>query len=427
MQNQNLLIPQVCKVTTLNAKFKRNVNTFYGQATNGNVTVMNFKNGNEGFSLDRVRDITTALSVDLKNNMNDPNVNVMVSVGVRFPFGYKSSTHLTQLGDDTNIWDPYEYDPDEHVLAKYNDPNMKIYSFDVYLIMNQNGGGCGKYNDCLFDCLMKLTNGHMPDKINHPKKLKKFFGVERIDLINATSSKMKDLEILLSNCNLYIGGNESYYTSCQQNDRYYKYHINLKGAHYTVKHMADRVKLGFSFHEELSPMIFKMGKDTVEVYDGEKQRNISFDKFQKYKTEYKYIMIPVEKSGDFKQTYLDFIKGADELKIATKESVYQINLYKTGSLRNTVRDLFTKMTYGIDEPDEIDEFEGNLLMRGNRGGLQFMNQYDGPAYKYDFVSRYSSIMNSTKCIPMKKGKFITMSQEEIDIIASKKHTPKFGI
>ena len=115
------------------------------------------------------------------------------------------------------------------------------------------------------------------------------------------------------------------------------------------------------------------------------------------------------------------------MKKATEKNIYPINLYKSGTIKNTVLNLFSKMTQGIQEPDEIDEFEGMLLQRANRGGLQFNKPFEGKIYKYDYVSRYSSIMTTSKCIPMKKGNFTTFTQEEMNELINKKYTPKFGI
>ena len=83
------------------------------------------------------------------------------------------------------------------------------------------------------------------------------------------------------------------------------------------------------------------------------------------------------------------------------------------------------MKQGIPEPDEIDEFEGIKLQRANKGGFQFNKPFEGKIYKYDYVSRYSSIMTTSKCIPMKKGNFATFTQKEINELKNKKYTPEF--
>jgi hypothetical protein len=67
------------------------------------------------------------------------------------------------------------------------------------------------------------------------------------------------------------------------------------------------------------------------------------------------------------------------------------------------------------------------LKKANRGGLIFAIPYKGECYKYDFNSRYPSIMCSTKCIPMKKGNFTTITQAEMDKKVANKFTPKYGI
>lgn len=419
MSEKNIIIPQASSVDVINAKFTK----FYGHSNSGNITVMNFSDNN-GYSIEQIQNITNALSQDLKKSLKDPNVEVKVSIGVKFPFGYKSSKMLTDLGQDVDIWNPNEYDPDEEFMKKYNDPNLRAKSFDMYLIVVPRAGGCsGKYNDCFYDCIKKLTNGNLPDKINHPRKLKKFFGVGRKDLIDAKSPKMPELEKLLNNCNINIGGDDVFYTTHQPENKYYKYHINLKAGHYTPKHMPGRQITGFN-HEERQPVIFKYVKnDDVEIYKGDKVEIVSKKAF----AELKENKIPKEEKKTLIETYDDFIRDSDILKESTKDYAHPINFYRTGVIKNTILDLFNKMTYGLPEPDEIDEFEGKKLIDANRGGLQMCQPFEGKCYKYDFVSRYGSIMSSTKCIPMKKGTWMTMTQDEMDDKVQKKHTLKYGI
>ena len=90
-------------------------------------------------------------------------------------------------------------------------------------------------------------------------------------------------------------------------------------------------------------------------------------------------------------------------------------------------DLFNKTTHGIPEPDNISGLEGELLIKGNRAGLIFAVPYKGKLWKYDFVSRYPSKMITTKCIPMKAGYFDTIDQTYIDQLATKQHTPSYGL
>jgi hypothetical protein len=412
------MIPEPSGVVKLNQKFE----TFYGEKIDGNVTVINFTGS---YSKEQVQEITNQMSAQLKKNMVAPNMKAMVSVGVKYPFGYKSSQNLTELGQVCNIWDPYEYDPDEELMKKYNDVNMRIKSFDMYIMMTPTQGGCsGPYNDCFYDCLKRLTNNKLPEQINHPKKLKKFFKVDRKDLIDINSPEMPKLEKLLANCNIYIGGDHQY-ISQQPSDRRYKYYINLKGKHYTPKHIPKREKLGM-IHEEKKPITFIIDKrDVMDIYSENGHETVPYAKFDEFKK--KYNMIPCNKNSTLEETYNDFMENATKLKEMTSDKFYQINLFKTGDLRNTVKTMFTQFTYGIPEPDEIDEFEGRLLKAASRGGLQMCKQYKGECYKYDFVSRYGSIMCSTKCIPMKKGKFATITQKEMDEKIAKKHTPKYGI
>ena len=413
------MLPEDYTVTKLNVKY----NKFYKQNHNGNITVLSFK---QKCKLSEIQQITNDISKDLKKNMKDnDDIEINVSVGIKFTFGYKSSLRLTKLGDKTELWNPFEYDPDEDLITKYNDPNALV-SFDMYLLVINKSGGCSnKNNDCFYDCIKILTNGILPDKINHPAKMKKFFEIERTDKIPYDSIKMNELEKLLKNCNLNIGGDATYISN--QETKQYNYILNLKGGHYTIKQDDTRIKLGYQRIKEAKPMIYLKKKNHVIIFDG-KLKEISYIEFDKILHGYDYILLPMKRGTDnFEEIYNIFIKNADALKKATENNVHKINLYKTGTTKNTVYNLFMKMTQGITEPDEINEFEGKMLKNAMGGGLQFNQSYEGKAYKYDYVSRYSSIMCSNKCIPMKEGKFITFTQDDMDILINKKHTPKYGI
>ena len=189
------MLPTDYEITKLNVKYS----TFHKEAHSGNITVLNFK---QKCKLEEIQKITNDISKDLKKNMKaTDDIEIKVSVGIKFPFGYKSSFHLTNLGDETELWNPFEYDPDEDRLTQYADPNATM-TFDMYLLVINKTGGCSKItNDCLYDCIKKLTNNELPAKISNPSKSKKFFDIERNDKICYNSPKMKELEELL-NCNL---------------------------------------------------------------------------------------------------------------------------------------------------------------------------------------------------------------------------------
>ena len=142
----NNIVPAVSRLSRLNQTYK----TFYGNNVNGNVTVMTFKDI-QGFTKERVLNIATTISKDLYNKMTPQKLiqtRIQMSVGVRFAFGYKSSTHLTELGEEANIWDPNAYAPDVDVLYNFNNPLMRIHKFDIFLMTRPRAGGCnGSYND----------------------------------------------------------------------------------------------------------------------------------------------------------------------------------------------------------------------------------------------------------------------------------------
>ena len=96
-------------------------------------------------------------------------------------------------------------------------------------------GGAGKHNDCLFDAIKTLTNGHLPLRISSPYKFKQFFGVGRSDPIPWNHPKMPELEDVLNDCKLYIQGDANYISKFEGIKRRNTYYVNLRNGHYTPK------------------------------------------------------------------------------------------------------------------------------------------------------------------------------------------------
>ena len=422
MANPPLTLPK--HVTKLTQNFR----TFHGHVHRGNVDVLNFRN-EAGWSLDEIRTISNGWSKHLQTAMARPNLTMQMSVGVKFNAGYKSSTHLTNAGEDVDIWGPNPYNPTEEEVTNYEASRPK--TFDIYLMARPTEGGCSKTgskaaitNDCLFDALVTLTANTLPSKINTARKLKTFFGVERNAVIPCDPEKMAALEALMRNCNINIIGDVDYVSQAPAH-RHYRYTINLKAGHYEETHNPYRQVLGYKFRNE-RPFIIRSG-DTL--FDGVECKKYDYTSSEFLKKQKNCVFVDLIDRLGWEGTMKKYEEDNDALKDATSFAHgyrYQLNLKKALSFKDSILTLFMHSTFGMEEPAPIDGIEGKLLKWTQRGGLVFAHPYTGVLYKYDWVSRYASVMMSTKCIPMKPGAYCTITQAYVDALIEKKHTPKYG-
>eukprot|EP01038_Epipyxis_sp_PR26KG_P017281 gene17281-23831_t len=110
----------------------------------------------------------------------------------------------------------------------------------------------------------------------------------------------------------------------------------------------------------------------------------------------KYILIQKdEESIDMKNLDMQ-----QQYEVIYKEAVYfkkltdgKINRFKTGSVAKTALQLYYDLCMFL-EPDQIEEYEAEILEKCYRGGLIFGVKYKGKGFKYDIVSEYPSIMIS---------------------------------
>ena len=115
-----------------------------------------------------------------------------------------------------------------------------------------------------------------------------------------------------------------------------------------------------------------------------------------------YIVIPVKSNTNLVDEYTKFIHDADALKKATNGL---INLYKTGSIKNTAMHLFDKLSKTIENPEPIRPDEARWIERATTGAVIWNEKYEGEAYEYDIKSQYPSLLRSQLILPTKRGEF----------------------
>lgn len=172
--------------------------------------------------------------------------------------------------------------------------------------------------------------------------------------------------------------------------------------------------LGLS-QKERTPLIYNT--TTKEAYDGVKYFTTTktdinhWSITNSYTSE--YIPIKQEKDKTLKETYDDFIKQADILK---KQSRNRINLYKSGTLQKASLALFFFMANKQHViPDELTELETQWFILCNHGQMIYKEPTDGALHSYDINSMYASLLRNVHFkIPIKRGTFFKMTQEEFD-------------
>jgi hypothetical protein len=183
-------------------------------------------------------------------------------------------------------------------------------------------------------------------------------------------------------------------------------HLKLVNKHYTVNYDANRkANINVSYSER---EIILRDKGTKTGYNGIEQIEITSELIYD-DSKFKYTIIDRSNHDiPIEQEYNELKTGGIILKEATNG---EINIFKTGSFKNTALHLFEVLTRHIPTPDPITYEEMQWIEKSTIGALIFSEEYEGQGFKYDVKSRYPSIMCSNYLIPIKTGKFETWTEE----------------
>jgi hypothetical protein len=108
----------------------------------------------------------------------------------------------------------------------------------------------------------------------------------------------------------------------------------------------------------------------------------------------------------------DYFTGyADEIEKLTNG---KINFFRTISVHDTALDFFHSTTGNKIDVEHIEQDEAIWIDKCATGAvIHSKNNYDRPAYKYDFISHYPSIMaDPHTSFPIKRGQFTQITTEE---------------
>ena len=369
------------------------------------VTVTDDRYKSKGYSRAKIQKIGNEISQTLDDN----NVHGLIWSCLKFDQYYRTA-QASSIGNEVNLYDIDEYnnEDDARLEEEFKLGQQSYFKKAIFYIgetpNNPAGGEDNKYNDCLFMCLHYALLNENPFK--RAKQLKDFLGLKRADFVHIDD--IHKIETALKKVKINVTG-DYIYSSTLQKERT----INLKliNNHYTIDHSVNNKNSGFSYTEK-KPIIH----DNVNkiMYDGVSlfQSTIEFiQECNHFRTD--YIIIPyVNKKITIQQEYDNFIKTANRLKEISKGV---INLYKTGTIKNTALYLFDKFTKTICIPEEIGQDEAIYLSESTLAAIINFTEYEGEAWKYDVKSMYPSIQASTRLVvPVKRGDFKILTEEEFN-------------
>ena len=224
----------------------------------GNQSIVNitkFKYGNQNASITGIKNKLTQLSDKLKKD----GINGKIQVSILTDFGWRTGK-MNEIGDideDNIIWNPATYywtyfgemvmvgneeqskNKKGHTKTKqsemekwYNDKNTRLSRFNIFVLQEVNEGGTSdnKYNDCLYNSLVKLFGEHITDTYPKASSIKRALKICRADCVN-TTTHLNFLEKKL-NINFNVVGDV---VRTSKNNHKLTCNLVLQNGHYTIQ------------------------------------------------------------------------------------------------------------------------------------------------------------------------------------------------
>lgn len=343
---------------------------------------------------------------------------------------------VTQLYDKSLGWQSGGFsDPDDEVKF-YDFKNEYEYKgnriqdsftmFNLAIKLVPPAGGCdGEMNDCLWYCLRSIVNkdvDRLPKALNTQKKLKRFLKVKRLDPVHV--DRIPSIEAKME-INLHIVGDIERRSAGKNYKR--EAVITLKNGHYSYKNPTISKQLRGATNVKDKQIIMYEGVPTEDgnvqhwAHDGEKTYKVSREVISAFRIKpygCKYIYRATAKARgkqvlSLEEQYDNYIEDTDEL---FEKSGGLINLRRQLTEKKAALFVFAKLKEGYAEPDPITCIEGRWIHSARSGGLIKATpaklEY---AICYDINKMYAAMLVHDKfTVPMKEGKFATISQQEMD-------------
>lgn len=357
------------------------------------------------YTTDTIQEIADYASKLLKDN----HIDGVFSVVLKYDGEGWRSGKFRNIGEDADLFDFTE----SYSLPTTQDNFKHIRMYAI--IKPKAEGGTSKLNDCLYFCLKEYLHHRLPWE--KPIELKNYLKLKRCDKIPI--SLIPKIETKLKTFQINITG-DYIYSSQVKSNKIIK--LILKDEHYSVDRTEFKKISGLVYYHEKPIMLYD--KLTYEGYNGNELKILTKEELHLYKFDISspYIFYPRKSfktkdkiTGEVKEItiieeYEELIKNANILKEETKGL---INLYKTGNVKNTALHLFERFTKFLSNPEEIQQDEQEWINNSKKGALIYSEKgYTGKAYKYDIKSMYPSLLISNGSYPIKRGEFMTITNEE---------------
>ena len=407
-----------------------------GSVKKGQLIVYKFKSKQGGVTINSIKE----RAKEIKAKLTAQNVQGKIQTGLSTPMGFRSGKITDIASQDIDLWDPTLYNYDALDADKSNEGDWydngegKVKSFFFYVqYTGETMAGAGAdddFNDCVYKALCICLGEKVVKKWAKPSSLKRAL---RIDRRAQVSFEHVDKIEQWLNVQIFISGDhvrlpktnakQSIYLCLKQN------HITVDKTHLGKKQRAVsyRERLPLTYHyATLTDSYIAYGR--VEGDTDVEHHSFSTTEIRQMLAKpisSPYVLVKVKDKRLLEQEYHTFVREGKALKHITKD---KINIFKSGNIKNTALDLFTKNTKNITA-DPIHSVEGQWILSAYRGGMRYGKAYEGILYAYDITSMYPGLLQSACQFPYKEGRFLRLTQEEMDTWKDKNGQQyfKFGI
>lgn len=313
-------------------------------------------------------------------------------------------------------------------------------SFSKFTIMvarhkeDIEGFGKDKYNDCVYNCLIKVAEKETKPIFPTPESLKKFLNITRLAKITAEHFPLIEEKLKIR---IRVVGEVSYTPSIKSVKEIvlmsYENHV------VTIEEKeCENYAKGIAV-EGLPLAIFKyISNGKVLVYDGSKfttkytvDNIINMRRNVGNKDKAKFVLVECRYPDDnniekaMEETYYDFMLNAVTVDVLSDG---KYDLLKCITPKKCVLNRFCEIN-NILKGDMIKQDEAEWLNACHKGGLIWAKTgYTGKSYKYDYISHYPSIMRQQKyTFPIKQGIPETLTNEEFHANFEKMKYFEYGI
>jgi len=264
-----------------------------------------------------------------------------------------------------------------------------------------------KHNDCVFKAILKAYNydkDMMPEKINNPKKFKKFFNVGRDDGIPIFEI-VDDLQTMLKSSIVIVG--KKSYTPKQILPR----NITLKYDNEHVTLMNNKGKTstaGISFTETSPDNVYTIAWNnnaTAIIYNGKKTTTIDNEEYEALlKSNIKFVKVRTL-DANLEEERDKFIRKA---KYFNKTTGKLVNFFRGVKHSQVSFEMWRQLSKHISEPEPLEPFEHIPLQQANKGGVHHAKE---GIYKhctdYDMNMMYQYYLSHNNfTFPMRKPDYV---------------------